>query len=100
MNKWFRLLCVLVAVFSSTVALSEPLDINTANADQLAQTMVGIGKAKADAIVQDREKNGQFKSVDDLSRVKGVKSNLIEKNREKISAGPVAAPPVAGVASK
>jgi competence protein ComEA len=68
-------------------ALAEPIDINTATAEQIADTLVGIGKAKAEAIVQDREKNGPFHSADDLARVKGIKAATIAKNRDKIAAG-------------
>lgn len=100
MKKWFKLVSLSVALAASASAFSEPLDINTANADQLAQVMVGVGKTKADAIVQYREKNGKFNSVDDLSRVKGIKQNLIEKNRDKIIVSSVAPNAPAEVASK
>lgn len=100
MNSWFKALCILVSVLLSAAAWSEPVDINSANAEQLAQAMVGVGKVKADAIVQDREKNGRFNSVDDLSRVKGIKQNLIDKNRDKVAVSPNEAAPSADVASK
>ncbi|WP_133717660.1 ComEA family DNA-binding protein [Methylocaldum gracile] len=66
---------------------AEPVDINSATADQLAQSLNGVGKAKAEAIIQDREKNGKFKSADDLARVKGIGAATIEKNRDKITVG-------------
>jgi competence protein ComEA len=62
------------------------LDINTATAEQFAKVMVGVGKAKAEAIVKDREANGKFTSVDDLDRVKGIGKATIEKNRAKLTA--------------
>lgn len=68
-------------------ACAELLDINTATAGQLADTLVGVGKARAEAIVQDREKNGRFKSVDDLERVSGIGPVLLEKNRDKMTVG-------------
>jgi len=74
-------------------ALAEPIDINTATAEQIAASLVGIGKAKAEAIVQDREKNGPFHSVDDLARIKGIKGAIIAKNRDKIAAGAGASAP-------
>lgn len=45
-----------------------------------------MGKAKAAAIVKDREANGKFTSVDDLDRVKGIGKATIEKNRAKLTA--------------
>jgi competence protein ComEA len=73
--------------------LAEPLDINSATAEQLDATLTGVGKVKAQAIVQDRDKNGKFKSVDELERVKGIGPATIEKNRSKLTVGgePVAA---------
>lgn len=48
-----------------------PLDVNTATAGQLEQ-LPGIGPATAAAIVDDRDRNGPFASVDDLDRVSGI----------------------------
>ncbi len=93
MNKFIRLIVSLLFALGSALALAEPLDINTASAEQLSQVMVGVGKVKAAAIVKDREQNGQFKSVDDLTRVKGVKANTVEKNRDKITVGQANAEP-------
>ncbi|BAU75267.1 Competence protein ComEA helix-hairpin-helix region [Metapseudomonas furukawaii] len=47
--------------------------------------MVGIGEAKARAIVQYREENGPFSSVDDLLEVKGIGVKTLEKNRDRLS---------------
>jgi competence protein ComEA len=87
MNALLKFGFIAVAALTSTLALAEGVDINSASSDQLAQAMVGVGKAKAEAIVQEREKNGKFVSVDDLSRVKGIKQALIEKNRNNLSVG-------------
>ena len=80
------------ALFKSTIlsvllALSfnlfaAPVDINTADAKTLAANINGIGDKKAEAIVQYRDKHGPFKSADDLTKVKGIGPNLIEKNRD------------------
>src|SRR5687767_7155046 len=48
--------------------------VNINTADEAALTSVkGIGKSRAKAILAYREKNGAFKSVDDLTKVKGIK---------------------------
>lgn len=47
------------------------IDINTATAAEL-ETLPGIGPATAAAIVDDRQRNGPFVSVDELERVRGI----------------------------
>jgi len=66
---------------------AEPVNINTADATALAKALNGIGPAKAKAIVSYREKNGPFKSVDQLAMVEGITQKLIEKNRADIRLG-------------
>ncbi|WP_367026146.1 helix-hairpin-helix domain-containing protein [Methylococcus sp. ANG] len=80
-----KLFALLLLMFFSIAAWAEPLDINTATAEEIAATMTGVGKAKAEAIVKDREAHGNFKSVDDLKRVKGIKEGILSKNRDKIA---------------
>jgi competence protein ComEA len=48
-----------------------PIDVNTASADEL-EALPGIGPTLAAAIVEDRDRNGPFRSVDDLTRVPGI----------------------------
>lgn len=69
--------------FSLTGIAAEPaqtINLNTASAEQLSQ-LSGIGKAKAEAIVQYREQHGKFSSADDLIQVKGIGTAILEKNR-------------------
>ncbi len=87
MLKLTKFITALLLIGCAWCASAEQVDINSATADQIAQSLIGIGKAKAEAIVQDREKNGKFKSLDDLERVKGIGRATIEKNRDKIIVG-------------
>ena len=87
MRKIIHTFLALILLVFVPVLVAEPLDINSATAEQLDETLTGVGKVKAQAIVKDREKNGNFKSVDDLVRVKGIGSATIAKNRSKITAG-------------
>jgi len=50
---------------------SAPLNINTATLAQL-ETLPGLGRAVAERIVEYRDKNGNFKKVEDLMNVKGI----------------------------
>lgn len=61
------------------------VSINDASAAEIAETLSGIGLAKAEAIVSYREENGTFESVEQLEMVKGIGSATIEKNRDRIS---------------
>jgi competence protein ComEA len=69
------------------VAHAEPVNVNTADASALAKALNGIGPAKAKAIVAYRDKNGPFKSVDQLAMVEGITQKLIERNRADIKLG-------------
>lgn len=64
----------------------QPVNINTATAEQL-ETVKGLGKKRAEAIISYREKNGAFKSVDDLINVKGIGKRFIEKHRSSLTVG-------------
>lgn len=61
-----------------------PVNINTADAETLAAELDGIGLARAEAIVQDRQSNGPFDQPEDLSRVKGIGQWIIDQNRANI----------------
>ncbi|HHO59998.1 MAG TPA: ComEA family DNA-binding protein [Thiotrichales bacterium] len=76
------LLVALLALSSS--AFAGKVNVNTADADSIAMEMNGIGQNRAQAIVDYRKANGKFRSIDDLTRVKGVGAKTIEKNRNKI----------------
>ena len=65
--------------------LSAPVDINRATATELRR-LPGVGKTIAQAIVDDRTKNGPFASVDDLSRVKGIGKRRLDRLRTMITA--------------
>ncbi|MBS3186393.1 ComEA family DNA-binding protein [Pseudomonas sp. PCH44] len=60
------------------------IDLNDADALTLQQSLNGIGKAKAEAIVAYREANGPFDSVDELLEIKGIGKALLERNRDKL----------------
>ncbi len=62
------------------------VDLNSADAETLARELNGIGEAKARAIVEYREANGAFTSVDELLEVKGIGAATLEKNRERLVA--------------
>jgi competence protein ComEA len=77
-------LLILAAVLFSIATSAAPVNVNTADAKTIADSLSGIGLKKAQAIVDYRAKNGDFKTVDDLSQVSGIGVKTIEKNKSDI----------------
>jgi len=75
-----------VFLFAFNAGAGDPakVNINTASADELAQ-LKGVGAKYAAKIVEYREKNGPFKSPEDLINVPGIGSKTFEANKEMIS---------------
>jgi competence protein ComEA len=65
---------------------SSTININDATLEQL-ESINGIGTKKAQAIIDYRMKNGEFLSVEDLTKVKGIGSKFIVNNRTTLSTG-------------
>lgn len=64
---------------------SSLIDINSATIDEL-QTLNGIGPVLARNIIEYRQKNGPFKSVDDLLSVDGIGTVKLESIRNMVKA--------------
>lgn len=62
------------------------LNINTAPWYELV-LLPKLGEVKAKAIVTHREKHGKFKTLDELSRVHGIGTSIIEAIRDHIKIG-------------
>ena len=65
-----KLLVGLILFVFSAISAYAAVNLNTATQAEL-EAVKGIGPSKAKAIITYREKNGGFKSVDDLANVKG-----------------------------
>ncbi|MBU3160120.1 helix-hairpin-helix domain-containing protein [Clostridium frigoris] len=59
------------------------VNINTASKEEL-MTLTGIGESKANVIIEYREQNGGFKSVDELTKVGGIGEKTLSKFVDKI----------------
>lgn len=66
-------------------AQTQTVNINTANAQQLADALKGVGLKKAEAIVAYRKTVGKFISIDQLTEVKGIGKATVEKNKALIT---------------
>lgn len=65
------------AVEQETAVSVERVNINTATQAQL-QALPGIGQARAEAIIADREANGPFRLPEDITRVPGIGQGILE----------------------
>ncbi|WP_153447405.1 ComEA family DNA-binding protein [Vibrio algicola] len=77
-----------VAVAADTDAQHEGIEItvnvNTADANEIATMLKGIGEKKAQQIVDFRTENGKFKDLESLKQVKGIGQSTIDKNKDRI----------------
>jgi len=67
--------------------VSFAVNVNTATAEEIAKELKGVGVAKAGAIVLYREEHGAFKSLKELTKVKGIGASTVDKNRENLELG-------------
>jgi competence protein ComEA len=79
-----KILWVLAMFFAFTSMAFAAVNLNTATKDEL-DAVKGIGPAKAQAIIDYRNKNGSFKSVDDLKNVNGFGDKTVAKMRSELS---------------
>ncbi|MFQ6250310.1 ComEA family DNA-binding protein [Yersinia enterocolitica] len=64
--------------------LQSQININSADAEELAQSLSGIGRKKAEAIVNSREQFGFFTDAEQLLEVPGIGPSFLERNRSKL----------------
>lgn len=72
------------ACISTETITTEKISINSASLEQL-QTLSGIGESKAKDIINYRETNGLFKSIEDIKNVPGIGEALFAKIKENIT---------------
>ncbi len=66
-------------------ALAGKVNINSADAQTLAQNLKGVGESRAEEIVRHRETYGPFASADELMEVKGIGQSTLDRNRDLIT---------------
>lgn len=72
---------------STTAAVTEKHDlinINTADASELMK-LKNIGEVRAAAIIEYRETNGSFRTVEELTNVSGITQSIVEENADIIT---------------
>lgn len=61
----------------------ELVDINAAGAEEL-MTLNGIGETRAAAIIEFREQNGPFVSIEEIMLIPGIKEGIFSKIQDQI----------------
>jgi competence protein ComEA len=82
MKRVFALVAMLL--WAAVAWAAEPVNVNTATAEEISENLKGVGLSKAQAIVAYREANGAFLHVDELVNVKGIGLKTIDQNRAMI----------------
>ena len=65
---------------------AERVDVNTAGLEEL-MSLPGIGKVRAQAILDDRAENGPYRYPEDLVRVRGIGQGILEDVMDRITTG-------------
>ena len=81
-----KLFLMVVMLFVIVGIANAGVNINSATQSEL-EMLQGIGPAKARAIIEYREQNGSFNSINDLRKVKGIGSETINQLGDNITVG-------------
>ena len=60
------------------------VNVNKATIEELVKVR-GIGPVMAKRIVEHRDKNGQFKSIEDLAQVQGIGGNKLQRIKDQVT---------------
>ncbi len=85
MHKTIHVAVLFAALLlSGTAYADQAVNINEDDGEALAETLEGVGEARAAAIVEFREENGGFETADDLVLVSGIGETTVDRNRDRI----------------
>jgi competence protein ComEA len=81
MNRWILGTALMLA---GRMVFAGPVNINSADAKTMSKELVGVGPAKAEAIVKYRSEKGPFKNAEELKKVEGIGDATFERNKTNI----------------
>lgn len=61
-----------------------PINVNSAD-PELLDELPGIGPSRAEAIIEERDANGDFENADDLTRVSGIGPATVDRMRDQVA---------------
>jgi competence protein ComEA len=82
-----KLLVLLATSLLFSLPAFSAVNLNTATQAEL-ESLKGVGPKKAQAIIEYRKKNGNFKSADDLDKVPGFGKKTVDSLRKDITVAP------------
>ena len=86
-KRWIWLgLCILLIGWVMAPGLAvgaDKVNINTADKEVLS-SLTGVGPVTAERIIEYREKNGPFKSKEEITKVKGIGEKTFQKIKDSI----------------
>lgn len=73
-------------LLAGLVQADEPqvVNINSADATTLAQVLDGVGLSRAQAIIDYRDRHGDFRDAYELANIKGIGERTVEQNEHRI----------------
>ena len=76
----------MTAIVEETNKEDALVNINKASKEEL-MTLPGIGQTRAEAILDYRDNNGMFESIEDIMKINGIKQSVFDNIKELISVG-------------
>lgn len=84
-QKYNSVVDVKIRSFDYQGIVKEGVKLNINQADEAAlMRLPGVGKSLAGRIIEYRAVTGNFRSIEDIKKVKGIKDNFFEKIKDKI----------------
>jgi competence protein ComEA len=78
------LLFATVLALMTLNSFAGPVDLNTASAQQIAESLHGIGLSKAKKIIEYGNRFGPIDTPEELLAIKGIGEKTLEKSRSKM----------------
>jgi competence protein ComEA len=76
---------LLLLLSAAAFALPEgKININEADAEEIAEALDGVGLRRAEAIVEYRNEFGRFESIEELVAVSGIGERILDSNKDRI----------------
>ena len=77
------LLCLTFCLVAISIQ-AQPININQANVEEIAENLQQIGMVKAQAIVDYRDQHGEYQGIEQLLQVRGIGASTLDLNKDLI----------------